>query len=241
MAKTLLRIAQDVARRGKFAAISQVVGNEADQTVSSVKAAILATGEALLEKDWELVIREHSFVTVNGQANYPLPTDFKRVISKTVWDKANFDQMRGSMTPSQWQAVRNSALGSAPFPRMFRIKRTDNAKDFNIEPVPTVDGDSVVFEYGTKNWILSGATLFDDFQADTDTTLFPDRLMVLGALARLLDDTGFESAHIWDEFDDAFEHELASDVPAQAIDVTGLAGSPRFIGPDNIPDTGFGS
>lgn len=243
MAATLLKIAQRIAARVPLAKPSAIVG-QVDQTSIGLLEVILAAGEALRDdaNNWSLLVTETSFDTVIGTDNYALATDFHSFIDRTIWDVDNFREMRGSLTPGEWQTVKNSLIGSSSFRRRYRIKADNNVDKFFIDPTPTIADETILYEYKKKNWIVTGAGEAEDFVADTDTTLFNDQLMILGGLARYLDINKFPSDLIWDEYDTMHDTIAARDAgPGQTIHTDDVLGSGlHFIGPENVPDTGFG-
>ena len=200
------------------------------------------TGQQLVERHaWPILRRIHTFPTVASQEDYALPDDFDRLIGGTAYDTSNFDMMRGSLTPQEWQAIKNSFLGSGVVDRRFQIRRgpTQLTNRFYLDPIPS----SVVtlsFEYVSKYWVVqSGAANQDRFMLDTDEYLLPDSLMVMGTKWRYQAAKGLATtdfAEFWASVD-------AQYAQAKAPDTLPLGG-PRFgihlLDHSNVPETGFG-
>jgi hypothetical protein len=94
---------------------------------------------------------------VFGQSDYPLPTDFQRVIDGTLWDRSRFWSMRGPQSPQQWQLYKSSVIGRASIQRRFRFREVGGKQVFSIDPVPTDNGAALVFEYVSNAWCKSAA------------------------------------------------------------------------------------
>lgn len=243
MPATLLKIAQRIAARVPLAKPTAIVG-QVDQTAIGLLEAIVSAGEALRDDatNWSLLTTETTFDTVISQDSYDLAADFHSFIDRTIWDVDNFREMRGSLTPGEWQTVKNSLIGSSSFRRRYRIKADNNVDKFFIDPTPSIADETILYEYKKKNWIITGAGEAEEFAADTDTTLFNDQLMILGGLGRYLDIHEFPSDDIWDEYDTMHDVIAARDKgPGQTIHIDDVVGGAlHFVGPENVPDTGFG-
>jgi hypothetical protein len=141
-----------------------IIGNT---SADSVRLLQLARREAryLAEKiNWTALTVENVFVA-NATSDYTLPADFRSLVGNTLWDRTRFWQMRGAMSPQQWQRYKSSTLGNATIERRWRLRipTGDPAGaivKFDIDPVvSTTDHTSTfVYEYVSKNWCRS-ATL----------------------------------------------------------------------------------
>lgn len=132
-----------------------------------------------------------------GQSDYELPGDFERPIDNTFWDRTRYWQMRGPMSPQQWQVYRSSVIGRASVERRYRFRSvyapggltiggggggvgtgTTGAqagfrKYISIDPIPLDNGANLVFEYVSNGWCqgTSGVTAGvpqNRWTADTD-------------------------------------------------------------------------
>jgi hypothetical protein len=57
-----------------------------------------------------------------GQSDYVLPTDFQRPVDDTFWDRSKFWEMRGPLSPQQWQLYKSSRIGNATIQQRFRFR-----------------------------------------------------------------------------------------------------------------------
>ena len=171
-----------------------------------------------------------------NQVRYAMPTDYDRLLDRTDWDKTQHWEMLGPETAQQWQWLRSGYISTGPRVR-FRIL----GDLFQIWPGLGAE-HTLGFEYQSKYWIYATAATAlskETFSVDTDTCIFPDRLMVLALKRAYFRAKGFEPV-----FDMEYRMELDN---AKAND----AGSPTLsfapqpsnilIGFENIPDSSYGS
>lgn len=171
---------------------------------------------------------------VLAKVKYSMPSDFDRQIDRTHWDKSKHWEMLGPETAQQWEWLISGYISTGP-----RIRYRIFGNYFQIWPMIST-AEVLGFEYMSNGWALSNAGVAQtSFLADTDTCVFPDRLMVLGLKQILWKTKGFDP--IWD---DDFQAEL--DI-AKANDAGSLMLSmaPKInnvlINWTQIPDSGYGS
>jgi hypothetical protein len=181
---------------------------------------------------------------VFGQLAYALPADFNRTITDTEWDRSRRWPLVGPRSPQQWQLYKSGLIGSATFQRRWRIKALVVAgvvgKYFVLDPTPTDNGSVIVFEYVANSWCQSaGGVAQTQWQFDSDTGLLDENLIGLEARWRFLNRLGLAYAAERDEAETEIAKAFANDGGMPILSV-----APRntgtLIGPQNIPDTGFG-
>lgn len=238
---TLLTLCQDVARNIPVEVPLTIVGN-ANETASLLLSCAKRTGQDLYRRhNWVALVTEYTFNTANGTADYSLPSDYGRLVNETLWDRANYEQMRGPLSPVQWQEYKSSILAStAATWKRYRIRNVSGTVMFSIFPTPSaVEG--LVFEYVSKNWCeSSGGTGQDDWAADTDVPVLDEHLFELGMTWRMLDRLGLA----YDEQKEEYEREVAKakarDGGAPTLRISSKIGN-GLLSPANVPDTGYGS
>ena len=233
---SLLTIIQNVTNETLLGEEPQtVVGND-DKYVKKALALLNKVGKKLSAMhDWQVIQKEVTF-TSNGTGSYPRSSvftdgDFLRYINDTDWDRSNYRKM-SLVTPQEWQVLKSSVVTNVGIIRYYR------EQDNNILITPDETGDTIVFEYISKNWITdaSGTTTKAAFTADDDEVRFPEFLMELGLKYELKAGDGLPAAVELKEFEDAREDLIAAETPK------------RIIGPKynyntrnpNLPDTGVG-
>lgn len=164
------------------------------------------------------------------QTIYPMPVGFDRQIDCTHWDKSKHWQMLGPESAQQWEWLLSGYISTGP-----RIRYRILGGNFEIWPAVGVN-EVLGFEYLTSAWAASsGGTAKTSFTADTDTCIYPDRLMVLFFKHKY-----FQVKGLGDIFESDFEEELGMAKTNDQGSPT-LAMSPQasnvLITWNNIPDT----
>jgi hypothetical protein len=130
---TLLSLCQDVADDVTLARPSSIALNT-DDTARKLFISAKIAGQALARAhSWDTLVKEHAFATVANQTDYPLPSDYDHMVDNTVWDRSNYEQARGALSPSQWQLYKSSTLAtSATIWKQFRIRSVSGTVQFSI-------------------------------------------------------------------------------------------------------------
>lgn len=176
-----------------------------------------------------------------GQSDYPLPATFERVIDNTVWDRSRYWQMRGPQSPQQWQLYKSSIISQASIQRRFRFRNISGTMVFSIDPVPTDNGSPLVFEYVSNGWCQSDTGVAQNsWQADTDTGILQEYLLMLGTRWRVLRRLGFSYSEELDEYEKELSKAKASDGGAAVLSLVPVSSFYLLNPLNNIPETGFG-
>lgn len=180
-----------------------------------------------------------------AQAGYPLPSDFGRFVDETFWDRSRFWQMRGPLSPQQWQMYKSSVIGRATIQRRWRVKQpvggTLGATYFFIDPTPTDNNSALVFEYHSNAPILTAANVpKQDWTTDSDTSKLDEYILELGVKWRMLKRFGYDYSVELDEYERAVDVYVAQD---GGMGILSISPEPdlTLIGPWNVPESGYGS
>src|SRR5262245_27573036 len=142
--------------------------NNPDLTATLV-VALADEGGQDLEKmyRWQELITEYTFTTVNGTEAYALPTDFRAFANMSQWDRANQWRMIGPTPSFVFQWLKSGISVWASNNRWFAVR----GNRFAIYPTLTVDGDTISFDYYSKNWVTKQVdnTTANAWSADLDT------------------------------------------------------------------------
>lgn len=238
---TLLSICQDVTDDIGISKPNIIVGNTdetARRLLAQAKAALKSLGKA---NNWLALNTEHTFSTVASQDDYSLPSDFGRLQNQTLWDRSNFEELRGPLSPRQWQEYKSSILASTVTTwKKYRIRNVSGTVKFSIHPTPD-SVENLVFEYISNNFCeTSGGTGQTTWAADTDVGVVSEDLLFLGTRWRMLRRLGMSYEEEYNEYMDELEQEISRDGGAPVL---GVAQDTfyRLINPrDNVPDTGYG-
>lgn len=239
---SLLSICQNVARG--YTEIPTTIINSTNDTSRKLLTAAQTAGKAIArlpEEGWVDMQVEYTFNTVASQDDYNLPSDFRWLIDGTLWDRANYWELRGPMSPRDWQRVKSSVLGDTDTNRKrFRIRNVSGTTQFSLHPTPDNNTDTLVFEYASKNWCeSSGGTGQEEWLADDDVGVIDEYLIELEARWRFLRllrlDYDEEKAEAEAEISKA-----AARSGGMKIFTIGGKKTFTFISSANVPDSGFG-
>lgn len=217
-------------------------------TTAALSARFQAVGAGILQNAQILTVNSATQVTLNqeattsgtgisitfSQTQYTMPADYDRQVDRTHWDKTQHWQMIGPETAQQWEWLTSGYISSGP-----RVRYRIFGDFFQIWP-PQGSQHYLGFEYVSKYWAANAAgTAKGSFTVDTDTCIYPDRLMVLGLKHKY-----YEAKGLGDTYREAFESQksiaFANDAGSQTLAMNPQI-SEVLISWNSIPDSGFGS
>jgi len=175
-------------------------------------------------------------VTLNFcKTKYSMPSDYAQITDRTMWDKSKHWEMLGPETAQQWQWLKSGYISTGPRIR-FRIM----GGYFQIWPAITT-AEYLGFEYLSNAWASSfSGTPQTSFLADTDTTIFPDRLLVLGLKKKYFEIKGFDATAFTRDYQGELSICKANDSGSKTLSMNPKLSS-VLITWDNIPDSGYGT
>lgn len=170
-----------------------------------------------------------------GQTKYVLPSGFDRITDRTQYDKSKRWEMLGPESPQQWQFLKSSYISTGP-----RIRWRIMGQEFQIWPL-TSTNEYLGFEYISSSWATSASgTPQDSFLQDTDTCIFPSRLMVLGIKKKYFEIKGFDTTAFERDFQMELQISKANDAGSATLSFAPQAAN-VLIGWENIPDANYGA
>lgn len=217
-------------------------------STATLSARYQATGNGLLQNDQILTVDSPTQVTMVFQATssgtavpitfsqtqYAMPADYDRQIDRTHWDKTQHWQMIGPETAQQWEWLTSGYISSGP-----RVRYRIFGDFFQIWP-PQGSQHYLGFEYISKAWAASAAGVAkNSFTVDTDTCIFPDRMMVLGLKDHYYASKGLGDTYHFDyqaEQSIAYANDSGSQTLAMNPQITEV-----LLSWNNIPDSGYGT
>jgi len=228
---SLLTICQAALREiGDYNVPSSIIGNT-DPIAVQLLALAQRSGKTLaFDHKWQVLLATHTFATVASTATYALPTAFKSFANITFWDRTNYWEIEGPVSPQKFEALRSSSVAWVAAWKYFRVA----ADLFEIWPTPTAV-ETIAYQYYSKYWI-SGKAAYTD---DADVPLLDDDLLTIDLRWRYLQAKGMDFANEKQEAIERRDAILSKDGARDAI----RFGSPhrhRFSREGNLPYTGFG-
>lgn len=175
-----------------------------------------------------------------GKSDYTLPSDFQRPIDNTFWDRTNYWQMRGPLSPQQWQVYKSSVIGTATIQRRYRFRYIQGQTRLSIDPTPFDNGSSLVFEYVSNAFCQSAAGVAQSqWLADDDIGVVSEYLMELEVIWRVLRRLGISYSDEQAEAERQIDKAVATDGAAAILSLAPVA-VPWLLGPWSIPESGYG-
>ncbi|MDX3929099.1 MAG: hypothetical protein QHC90_25275 [Shinella sp.] len=194
----LLEIVNEVCDVVSLDRFDSVYSTNDPNAQTMVALATEAGAEIARRGDWQRMLKEH---TVEVGTPDDLPEDFQRLQPGGAVRSADGMFFRPVLNGSQWAVI--SQVPSAQ-PYFYII-----GNQIRLSPAASAPG--AVVDYVSKNWILGDpAAERDQFEADNDTTLFPERLLVKGIIWRWRRQKGMA----YDDNLAEFEADLAQEINA---------------------------
>ena len=167
-----------------------------------------------------------------AKQDYDLPDGYDRMISDTNWDRTDHWRNLGPKSSQDWQFLQGGIISIGPRER-YRIY---NNKFRIFQALTTVYNFS--FEYVSNYWVC--ATGSDQgsksaYTADTDTSIFPDDLMLAGLKFYFLKAKKLDYSIELGEFMRALSYCKAQDQPVSAMSLAPV-GMNQLVGPWSVQD-----
>ena len=200
-----------------------------------------ATFISSVDSSTQVTVSNYSTSAVTGgtvyfqKVKYALPSDYDSIVPRTQWDKSKHWEMLGPESAQQWEWLLSGFISTGP-----RIRWRLLGGYFQIWPGYS-NSENLGFEYRSKGWALSAAgAVKNSFTVDTDTSFYPDRLLVLSTKLKYFQAKGFDTTAIYRDYLTEFDTSVAQDTSAANLSFAPRPGS-VLIGWDNIPDSGYGN
>lgn len=187
---SLLSVCQDAAVELGLGEPNAIIGSQDANAKILLRLARSEAHELARRHDWQGMTFSHSFTSsaqelqTNG-----LPSDYDRMIYDVqVWDRTRNQRLTGPTNSNQWMLLKSGVTAG-----VHGAWRLLGGK-FHIYPVPPAD-ITYEFEYVSKAWAVTETGELRQsfsFEADDDTTVFPDALLKTGIIWRYRKSKGFD-------------------------------------------------
>lgn len=168
------------------------------------------------------------------QVKYTLPADYDAIVPRTQWDKSKHWEMLGPEDAQQWEWILSGFISTGP-----RVRWRLLGGYFQIWPGFS-QAEALGFEYRANSWARSAAgAAKTSLTVDTDTCIYPDRVMVLMTKLKYFEAKGFDTTALYRDLASELETVVAQNVSAANLSFAPKPGN-ILIGYENIPDSGYG-
>lgn len=168
-----------------------------------------------------------------AQVEYDLPSDWKKQIPQTEWDRVNRWPLMGPQSPQDWQSFKSGIVYNGPRER-FRILQNTIA----VNPPPP-NGLVFSFEYISNGWVTSALGVSQSqFLADTDTCVFDDSLIIAGLKVQWKAAKGLDATWDLGEFRSILDANKSQNKSAPKLSMSPTFGS-VLLSENNVQDGSF--
>ena len=233
-----------VSTTGNITANSKIITNIPSTANLQVGNVITGTGQTpyaeILTIDSSTQVTLNAPVTTStasvsmtfAKQDYDLPSGYDRMISDTNWDRTDHWRNIGTKSSQDWQFLQGGIISIGPRER-YRIY---NGKFRIFQALTTVYNFS--FEYVSNYWVCAAGSSEGtkaQFTADTDTSVFPDDLMMAGLKFYFLKAKKLDYGIELGEFTRALSYNKAQDVPVPSMSLAPV-GMNQLVGPWSVQD-----
>jgi hypothetical protein len=233
-----------ISTTGNITANSTVITNIPNTAGLQVGNVITGTGQTpyaeILTIDSSTQVTLNAPVTTStasvsmtfAKQDYDLPSGYDRMISDTNWDRTDHWRNLGTKSSQDWQFLQGGIISIGPRER-YRIY---NGKFRIFQALTTVYNFS--FEYVSNYWVCAAGSSEGtkaQFTADTDTSVFPDDLMMAGLKFYFLKAKKLDYGIELGEFTRALSYNKAQDVPVPSMSLAPV-GMNQLVGPWSVQD-----
>lgn len=194
--------------------------------------------ELLTMYEWQQLKKTYSFVTTTA-ASYDFPTDFDHMLDGTQWDPTTRLPLGGPLTDQDFAYLVNTNLASSTIYISFR----ENAGQFKILPNPAPAGQTIYFEYITRNWVSLSATPTvpaKDAPTQADDVILYDPTLISKFLKlRFLEAKGFDTTAASEQFNNIYEMRAGNNKSAPVLCASRSRSFP-YLDDRNVPETNYG-
>ena len=233
-----------VSTTGNITAGSTIITNIPSTAALQVGNVITGTGQTpyaeILTIDSATQVTLNAPVTTStasvsmtfAKQDYALPAGYDRMISDTNWDRTDHWRNLGTKSSQDWQFLQGGIISIGPRER-YRIY---NNKFRIFQALTTVYNFS--FEYVSNYWVCalgSDQGSKNAFTLDSDTSIFPDDLMMAGLKFYFLKAKKLDYGIELGEFTRALSYCKAQDVPVPSMSLAPV-GMNQLVGPWSVQD-----
>lgn len=190
---------------------------------------------------WQVLSREHNVLTTAVDVgNYPLPTDFARIVDNTAWNRTEDLPMFGPLSSQEWQALQGRAVTN-----IINLGWRINEGEINIYPYnPVGIVADLYFEYISNCWLVAtnGTTYKNEATVNTDIILYDRTLISRYVKLKFLMARGLDASGAQDDFNQIYEMLTGADKGAGTLNAGNDTTTYPFINAyRNIGNSNFGS
>lgn len=220
---SLSTILTQVCRRIGITAPTSFVASQDPQIQQLIGLANEEGQELSARYPWGGITIEKTFSTVATESQGAITTlagsDFRYILNDIMWNRSLLRPVFGPISPQYWQELKARSI-TGPWAQ-FRIR----GGNVLFIPAPVV-GNTVAFEYVSKNWVTvaAGGTAAA-WSADADTGLLDEEIMAFGVIWRWKQVKGLSYAEDFNKYEGVVNDQMARDGGKPMLNLNGDGGS----------------
>lgn len=220
---SLLSLMTQVTRRLLGSAPTAIAASTDPQIIQLMAIANEEGQDLSARYPWQALQNESTFLTVATESQGAITTlagtDFRYILNDIMWNRSLLRPVFGPLDPQDWQALKARNV-TGPFTQ-FRIR----GGLLRYIPVP-VAGNTIAFEWISKNWVTLAATgTASAWAADGDTALLDEEIMTEGIIWRWQEFKGLAYAEQFAKYERLVNDAMTRDGGKSRINLGGSTGS----------------
>lgn len=216
--RSVLEIVKRVAGRVGINKPSAATGSTDIQIVQLVDLLNEEGQELAARFPWQVLVKEKTFTSLNNEDQGLLiggtiltaADGFDYVVNGSIFNRTARVEMPGALSAPDWQAYKASGVVANPYSE-YRLR----GGHLLLMPAPAA-GQTLVFEYKTKNWVTKlDATTVDEVSADDDVPILDTTVLISGLTWRWKAAKGLEFAQDFEKYESMVSDKMTRDSPGK--------------------------
>ncbi len=238
---SLLEICQNVMGEVGWPILGSIASNTEGTAQQIFRIANTELRNLSQTFNWPHLETEYNFNTVIAQTVYLWPTDFRVPAQQSLFNKAEYYALKGSMQMQYWQLLKYGNLASLSMQK-FRTTYPLGVPGLEIMPAPTQVQAMVGVYYSNEYAKDEDGNSIPKYATDNDVSKIPEEYVELGVKWRFRRAKGLDFSAELAEYNDMVKTQYAKYLSSQEIQVGGKRYPYEDIGLTQpyIPPNGFG-
>jgi hypothetical protein len=213
---TILEIINEFCRRTAIPTQAAVATSRDEQSLQLLGLCNELLDDLGERKAWTMGQVEATFISLAAEDQGVLTAlasqGFVNIIDNLIFDRTVGEVIPGSVSPTDWQAAKANL---AP---ISDSRYRQQGGHLYITPAPSA-GNTIAFEYVSSYPVLEGTIPKPYFTKDTDTSIYPDKLLILGLRWLWKREKGIRYSEEFRNYEIAVTNLMGKDSGAQPINM----------------------
>ena len=212
-----------------------------DPNIQQLIGFVNFLGDDLNNKyNWPQFVKECTITTSGSALYYTLPSDFHEMFDQSGWNRSMRIPLIGPLTSQETQFLK-ARLGTVLINVAFRLLGGNTI----YFPIPPQNGQTIIFEYLSSNWVQSAAAGSgpdqDSILQASDYVCYDPSMIIAGIKLLWSESHAMETSILQRRFDEKLAHAIERFTGARLVNLAGSGlGADRLLDTNNLPVTGYG-